>query len=305
MNQDFLIIDTHVHTYPTIEIGRQALGPKGYGYSGTIAELKRVMQESSISYAVMANFTPIQEMKEGQIAKLSAALKDEKREEAVLDIDRKMVARMERRNRWTCEVAKENPSLLALMSIDTLQSADLILREVDDKVRVLGAKGIKLHPMANAFDPSDRRLWPLYTRARELEIPVLFHTGTHSRPGYESKYGYLGRFEEVAMTFPELKIILAHLGKGSYEESVRVAKRCHNIFFDTSTCFSAPGCSTDETGAKVWEVIKKIGSHRIMFGTDWPWYDPIKDIAIIKAMGLSDEEKAAILGFTAKNVFKI
>jgi len=65
MTQDFLIVDAHVHTYPSREIGRQALGSYGYGYSGTIEDLEEVMQKANISHAVMANFLPIQEMKKG------------------------------------------------------------------------------------------------------------------------------------------------------------------------------------------------------------------------------------------------
>jgi hypothetical protein len=110
---------------------------------------------------------------------------------------------------------------------------------------------------------------------------------------------------KVAEAFPHLIIVLAHIGKGFYEESVNVAKKAPNIFFDTSTCFFDSMRSVEENTALILNIINKVGTDRFMFGTDWPWNDPHREIAIIKAMGLSHEEKAKILGLTAKNIYKL
>jgi len=304
MEQDFLIIDAHVHTYANAAIGRQALGKNGYGYSGTISELKEVMKNSGIIQAVMANFTPVQEMKAAAIKKLPSDLDAEEKNKALQEIDQKMIERMKRRNEWTCEMSKEDPSLSALISIDFLQNPEEMAEEIEYKVRNLGAKGIKMHPMGNAFNPCEKKLWPVYFKAQELGIPVLFHTGSHSAR-YESKYGRPNEFEDVAKSFPDLRIVLAHIGKGAYQESVEMARKYSNLFFDTSTCLYEAGISVAEAARNILATIKKIGVDRIMFGTDWPWYDPLKDIVIIKSMHLSWEEKAAILGLNAKNIFKL
>jgi predicted TIM-barrel fold metal-dependent hydrolase len=303
MSQDFLIIDAHVHTYPSPEIGRQALGSYGYGYSGTIQELEEVMEKANISCAVMANLTPVQEMRKASIAKLPAGLSIDQEKEAIQEIDKKVVARMERRNRWTCELARENPKLSALIGVDILQAPEEMVEELGNKVTPLGAKGLKLHPIANECYPWDKRFWPVYTKAQELGTPILFHAGASELPGYSSEYEGVLHFESVAQSFPDLTIVLAHLGKGYYEDSVGLAARCPNIVFDTSTCFTEQGASEEEVTGKIYDIIRKIGPHRVMFGSDWPWFDPLHDIEVIKSMELTDEEKTMIFGLNAERIY--
>ena len=68
-----LIIDAHVHTYPTAEIGRQAMqGFSQSGSSGTVPELLAAMARGKISYAVMANMTPTYDMKMAALENIPA-----------------------------------------------------------------------------------------------------------------------------------------------------------------------------------------------------------------------------------------
>jgi len=305
MNQDFLIIDAHTHTYPSAKIGAQAIGSHGYGYSGTIIELEEVMKESNIFQAVMANFTPTVEMKKASIAKLSYNLNPDERKSAVEEINSKMISRMQRRNSWACEAAMENRNLAALVGVDLLQDTDQMVEEVEAKVKTLGAKGLKLHPIYNEFYPGDKKMWPVYSKAQELEIPVLFHSGVSEFAGYDSSYSHPNQFEDIANSFPDLSIVLAHLGKGCFKEAVDLAHKCNNIFFDTSACFIEPGQNIKKHVSDILEIIQSIGVHRVMFGSDWPWFNPSNDIVTIKNMKINDNEKSMILGLNAKKIYNL
>jgi len=306
MNNDFLIIDAHVHTYRNAEIGRQALGAFGSGCLGTVRELEETMAKANISHAVTANFTPIQEMKTANIEKLPSGLKKTERVRAVEEIEKKMIARMERINRWTCEIARENPNLVPLISVDILQSPEEMVEELTTKVSNMGAGGLKLHPIVNGYSPADKRLWPVYARAESLGLPILFHAGASDVPGYENKYGRPSQFKEVAGAFPELTIVLAHLGKGHYGESIELAKKHPSVFFDTSGCFYENTTISEKKANEVYEIIRRVGIQRVMFGSDWPWHDdPLKDIRMIEKMAFRDQEKAMILGLNAQRIYKI
>jgi len=305
MIQDIMIIDAHVHTYPSKKIGQQALGSYGYGCSGTIDNLEEVMQKANISHAVMANFLPIQEMKKAGISKFSNHMSLEHKAAVTQEIENKMLARLERKNRWTCESARENARLSALISVDILQRPEEMIKELEQKILTLGAKGIKLHPIANECSPADKRLWPAYMKAQDLGVPVLFHAGVNELPNYNRRYEGVMQFEDVAKSFPSLTIVLAHLGKGYYEDSVKVAAKYPNIFFDTSTCFAERNISNEDLKTKIVNIIKRIGAQRIMFGTDWPWFDPNYEIEIIKSLDLSNEEKLMIFSRNAKRIYKI
>ncbi|MCP4625502.1 MAG: amidohydrolase [bacterium] len=305
MNQDFLIIDAHTHTYPSAEIGTQALGTRGYGYSGTILEIEEVMKQSNIDQAVMANLTPTLEMKKASIAKLSHNLNPDEKKTAVEEINSKMISRMQRRNSWSCKAAGENPNLAALVGVDLLQDTDQMVEEVETKVKTFGAKGLKLHPIYNEFYPGDKKMWPVYTKAQELEIPILFHSGVSEFSGFDSSYSHPNQFEDMANSFPDLSIVLAHLGKGFFKEAVELSHKCSNIFFDTSACLIEAGQNIEKHASDILEIIKSIGAHRVMFGSDWPWFNPSNDIAAIKNMNLNDNKKAMILGLNAKKIYKL
>lgn len=305
MDDTPFIIDAHVHTYPNVTVGRQALGSLGYGYAGTVEELKEVMAAADLSYAVTANMTPTQEMIKANVANLDSRLTPDQKKEAVQAIHRKVIQRMQRRNQWTCQAAGENPQLIPLISFDVIESLEEMVEELNIKATQGGAKGVKLHPIASEYFPWDRRLWPLYARAQDLKLPILFHSGASELPNYDSQYGRPSEFVKVAEAFPRLTIILAHLGKGFFEESVDLAQKIANIFFDTSGCFFGFGPPTGEGINKVYSVIKKIGVDRVVFGSDWPWFDPAKDIAILKNMEFAPAEKRMIFGENAKRIYNL
>ncbi len=305
MDKNTFLVDSHVHTYPSVEIGRQALGPNGYGYAGTIGELQEVMKNARISWAVMANNTPIQEMKKANIAKIPANLNAAQREKEIQAIEKKMIERLQRRNQWTCEAAKENRNLVALLSVDPLQSPAGMAAEVENKVTTMGAKGLKLHPLVSEFYPGDQRMWPTYSRAQDLKIPVLFHSGMSELPGYDSEYARPSQFEKMAQAFPKLPIILGHFGRGYYEEVLALAQKCPNLFFDIAACFHETEPSSAKPEERICQMIKKVGATRVLFGSDWPWFDPIHDIQLIKNMDLKNEEKALVLGLNAKRIYDL
>jgi len=305
---DDLIIDAHVHTYPTGDIGRQAMQGAGQsGCSGTVAEILSVMAKGKISYAIQANMTPTYDMRVAALKNFPANIADDERERAEKEIDEKVIARMKRRNLWTCTMAEENPALVSLISVDLLQKPSDMEGEIEEKVKVHGARGLKLHPVSNRFFPYDRKLWPAYTKAMEMGLPILFHSGEGEVAGYtDASFGRPSNFEQVLQSFPKLIIILAHLGKGFLEESVQVAQKYNNVFFDTSAIISGMGLKGGfPSDAQAVELIRKIGIPKIFFGSDWPWYDPLPAIERIKSWDLAEEEKRRILGQNAAEIFSL
>ena len=50
-------------------------------------------------------------------------------------------------------------------------------------------------------------------------------------------------------------------------------------------------------------MIRRIGVNRVLFGSDWPWFDPLRAIGQISKLGFSGEEEQMILGKNAARVF--
>ncbi len=303
--EDELIIDAHVHTYPTPEIGKQAMQGFGQsGASGTVPELLAAMRPGRISYAVMANLTPTYEMKLAFLKNLPTGAPGKEKERAEKEAEEKVIARMKRRNLWSCAVAKENPSLVPLVGVDILQTPAGMEAEIEGAMKQ-GAKGLKLHPVVNHFSPDDRRMWPAYARAMEAGLPILFHSGQAEVAGFAaSEHGRPSLFEPLLRSFPNLPVILAHMGKGYLEESIALAQKYGRVYFDISGIISHIGSKGGfSSDAHAVELLRKIGADRILFGSDWPWYDALMAVERFNRLNLTADEKRKILGQNAAKIF--
>ncbi len=213
-----------------------------------------------------------------------------------------LIARLQRRNLWTCQVAKENPRLIPFIGLDPIMSPELMRNEIVDKVKDHGAKGIKLQSAAQRFYPYDPRLRLAYETAVELSLPVLFHSG-----GMEplSQFALPQHFAQVASTFPQLTIALAHLGLGYWDQTIALARSCPSVNFD---CSAAIGITEAEGGLSddaLVSLIREIGVERVMFGSDYHWFDPIQSVERLLRLGLRKEEKRLILGENAVCIYRI
>ncbi len=292
---DYPIIDAHVHTYRSRGIGRQAMmGIYRTDYGGTPEELLALMDRGGIEKAVMVNMTPVVDMFDAAVAKLPANLSPSQRSQDEERIRRQMIGRLQRRNQWTCETAREHPQLIPFIGLDPSMSAEDLVAEIDRR-RDEGAHGIKLHPPNQRFFPNDRRLWPAYERAQELGLPTIFHSGVLDYAPETGKYGHPKGYADLLTQFPRLTVVMAHLALGDFAACADLARAHSNVFFDC--CWTING--TDKppaiSDADAVVAFRQIGCDRIMFGSDYPWHDPLLDSARIQRLPLTDAEKRAVL----------
>ncbi len=294
---DYPIIDAHIHTYPTAPIGWQAQQGAGRsGHAGTVEEYLELMgggRGDGIEGAVMVNMTPVAEMRDALVSR--GTTEEEASAEAI--------ERLRRRNAWTCQVARQHQQLLAYISLDPSMGEEGALAELRARVKE-GARGIKLHPANQRYYPADRRLWPTYEEAQRVGLPVISHSGVH----FDLKappYARPNNFREVLDHFPKLTLVLAHLGQGFLEDSFEMAGRYPNLFFDCSMVVEGsadpPVIADDDAVA----ILRRIGVNRVLFGSDWPWGHPLRDVDRIRRLPLSDGEKRAILYENAKRVLAL
>ena len=171
-----------------------------------------------------------------------------------------------------------------------------------------GARGVKLHPMAQGFKPSHRRLEEVYEYCSDVRFPVVFHCGGISDKRL-NEYSDIKMILPIIEKFSDMPVILAHMAGVNAREAVGLSKNYGNIYFDTSIIITGyPPIA--EVNKAVWtdddevaDVINSIGAHRILFGSDYPWGSPSHDIQRLMKMRLSDEQKRLVLGENAIRVF--
>jgi len=164
-------------------------------------------------------------------------------------------------------------------------------------------KGFKFHPPLQNFDPSDRMAWPLYEVIAGYGMPAIFHTG-HSGMGSGMPGGggirlRLGQpmlVDDVAVMFPDMKIILAHPGWPWTDESLSMALHKPNIYIDLS------GWSPKYFPPQIVQYANSQLGHKMLFGSDFPWITPDKWIASFEAAGFKPEVREMVLKGNAARV---
>ena len=160
----------------------------------------------------------------------------------------------------------------------------------------LGLKGLKFHPPAQRFSPTDRRVYPVWEAAESLHLPVLIHTGYTAMGagmpgggGIELSYGDPTLVDRVAVDFPNLQIVLAHPSWPWQEEAIAIAQHKGNVHLELS------GWSPSRFPPSLLEAIKGPLTHKTLFGTDYPFLTPERWIASFEKLGFSDEATQRIL----------
>jgi predicted TIM-barrel fold metal-dependent hydrolase len=304
-----LIVDTHAHVYRTAEIGRQAMenfdSPPRWG--GVIDELRAMMRETGIWRTVIATVTPTQTMREEALSQLPANLSREAREKVEAEVRERLLQRMDHNNGWGCEVGRTYPQILPFVNLDPILMDAVTIRQKIREAVGNGARGIVLLPGLHGFYGNDRRAWPIYEMAQSFQLPILTQTGDAGQlpPGGRGHWGRPRYFGDVAVSFPKLRLILGHLGKGYESEIAVLTRRYANVYTETSMRLSGLDEAGKWTPAEAVTWFRLIGIDRILLGTKWPLFDSQQDIDTVRKLPLTPEEKRKVLGENAKRVLQL
>lgn len=169
---------------------------------------------------------------------------------------------------------------------------DDIVGEIDH-IRSLGLRGVKMHPDTQLFNIDDERLYPMYEEIAG-ELPVYLHTGD---PRYD--YSHPKRLRRVLDDFPNLQVVAAHLGGYSLFDEAQEYLRDTTCLVDVSSSlmFISP--------EKAVEYIRGFGVERVMFGSDFPLWNPDDEAKRFLSLPLSNSEMEQIAHLTAEEFLGI
>lgn len=144
------------------------------------------------------------------------------------------------------------------------------LDEIERGTQDLGLRGIKLGPNYQNFDPLGPEAFRVFKRAEELGLPILFHQGTSPVQMADLDFAHPRHIDRVAMAFPNLKMILAHMGHPWQVDCFVVIRKHPNVFADISANFYRPWSYYNALRhATEWGVL-----HKLLFGSDYPIASP-------------------------------
>jgi predicted TIM-barrel fold metal-dependent hydrolase len=198
-------------------------------------------------------------------------------------------------NEEIAEVAAANADILIpFASVDPHRPN--AVGEARRLIRDHAVRGFKLHPNIQAFFPNDRAFYPLYEAIQEAGLPVLFHTG-HSGigsglpggGGIRLKYSNPMHVDDVAVDFPDLKIVLAHPSFPWQDEAISVALHKQQVYIDLS------GWSPKYFPPQLVRYANTQLRDRVLFGSDYPMITPDRWLADFEQADFKDEVRPLIL----------
>lgn len=197
------------------------------------------------------------------------------------------------------EMIRQFPDRFCGVAAVNLEKPVEAVRELDRAVKELGFKALRVVPWLWNRPPNDKFYFPLYVKCIELDIPFCTQVG-HTGPLMPSETGRpVPYLDEVALTFPELKIVAGHIGFPWTDEMIGVAWKHENVFIDTSAYLPR------YYPPQLLQYMKTYGQDKVLFGTNFPQLSLEKCVQQVREIGLSPEIQAKFFAENARRVFKL
>ena len=169
-----------------------------------------------------------------------------------------------------------------------------------------GLRGLKFHPSAQNFTPSEREFYPIFAAAEEHGLVVLSHTGftglgagTPGGMGIRHQHAHPMHLDEVAATFPSLQIVMAHPSWPWQSDALAVAQHKTTVWIDLS------GWSPKYLSEELLGAVRRTLSDRTLFGTDFPFITPERWLDDWDALGMPEDLTRKVLHDNAARLLGI
>ena len=252
------VVDCHTHCFPD-EIAERAVGRLVSGYhvvpsfDGTIAGLIAQMDAAGIEASVIVPVAT----KPSQVESI---------------------------NDWAIRINGGRVICYGAMHPDFAEIEKEIAR-----ISAAGIRGIKLHPNWQDFQPESPSAFPIYEALTKRGMIAHFHGGDELEPWPTEIVSTPKAYAEVHRRFPEMKMIVAHMGGYLMWDDVEEHLLGSGVYFDMSACFAES--LPDE---RLVRMMRAHGVERILFGSDSPCVAPIPQLQRLLSLPLTDAEKEMI-----------
>jgi len=213
----------------------------------------------------------------------------------VFTVDERLSGRPAVPNDDVLAAAAAHPDvLIPFASVDPTRGPTA-LDEAQRLIRA-GARGFKLHPPLQQFEPNDPRIYPFYEVVQAARLPVVFHTG-HSGigtgmrggGGVRLKYGNPMLIDDVAVDFPDMPIVMAHPSFPWQDEAISVCLHKPQVFIDLS------GWSPKYFSPTLVRYADTLLREKVLFGSDYPMIAPDRWLNDFATLPIRDEVRPLIL----------
>ena len=203
---------------------------------------------------------------------------------------------------YVAEVCEKYPDRFSgLAGVDTTRGMEG-LRDLEFAVKELGFVGAHWYPHWFSMPPNAPQIYPYYAKCCELDIPIMMQVGHNLVYSRERRLPSVGRpilLDQVAIDFPDLKLIGIHVGIPWTDEMISMCWKHENIY-----------TAGDAYAPRYWppqyvHYANSYGRHKVLFGTDWPVIDPERAVAEVDELDLQAAAKRMLMRDNALRLFNL
>lgn len=180
----------------------------------------------------------------------------------------------------TLEIASQVPGLSAIGIINAEMMDTEHMFHVEHCVKERQLKALKVYLGYTHVEPTDARYRRAYELAEKYRLPVIFHTGDTASPYAKLRYAQPLLIDELAVDYPNVNFVLAHVGNPWMIEAAEVVYKNFNVWTDVSGLIVNDSWSLDEEErkAQIQDVMHDLRRafryaerpNRFIYGSDWP-----------------------------------
>lgn len=207
----------------------------------------------------------------------------------------------------TAEIVAKYPARFVGTAIVNPHQGMKAVRDLEHAVRGLGLKCFYASPFRSGIHANDKKFYPLYAKAVELDIPVYIDTSRTYRTDHAMDIGGPLYVDEIAKDFPDLRIIAGLGGWPWAPEIVGLARRHQNVYISTAGYLPEYLATPGPGGEMLMQFGQTLLQDRIIFASSWFTYSrPLKNIIEeTMALPLKSEVKEKWLYQNARRLFRL
>ena len=301
-----MIIDVHYHIMPKLPRAAAEHTAKDAMQAARIAgrqiDLESIVEEAMETWADPTGERLVAAMEEAGIDLTLICMVDNASNPAF------KAENMQRGNKIAADIAQRYPDqVMALAGVDPrrAEAPDMMRQCLEE----YGMRGLKYHP-DNGFYPDSPESYKVLEVLVENDGVLLTHTGPLPPPA-RAKYAEPGLLADLAVDFPDLKVIAAHMGYVNWRPWAALALQQPNLYGDLAMWASFAVGNYERFCQDLRAIIDYVGVSKVLFGTDDPiyntivptreWVQLIEDLPRNAPVDLefTEEEVSAILGGNA------
>jgi len=217
-------------------------------------------------------------------------------------------------NNYIGKLLQEYPDrLIGIAGYDPFRGGPYdAVKELERCIQELGMSGMKLYPSYDNFHPYDERLFPLYEKAIEFDIPLTFHMGFTGTVTAMMKYQFPHLLDEVGIRYRDLKVVVAHIGYPWFDECICLVGKHSNFCVDVAALCTLP---TETLIRTLLTIRDMVGLDRVLFGSEQFLCEPTFYVKVFRNINqnarklglpeIDDEDIDKILGLNAAKLYKV